>query len=650
MEGGILLLLTLLSIISLSQILIFLYRNSNITPPLLRIDPKSFTDPALNPAFFQTPDPDLPKSTCAIHEPVFTKEELSKIFTKKSYTDCKTPTSDEISFENFFIHAKCQTGTPLYSVDPGYPQKFGGGVKDKVVWKETYKFTQKSEYFFVKCGEKSIYATVFNRFNSTISEKANKIRFSQSSNRKNFNVFLLVFDSLSRYTSYNFLPKFTQMMKSGQLGKIPDYSIYELTKMGLPDAYTLVNMVQILYGDTWDVIKRKIPTQNLPANATSEKHIKFQKEHSIWNYYSKQGFTTMHLFDTVWDFSSKFVGRDIDADIVFQNFWRSAWEVYGWHDFLTRQRCVGRQNSHNLSFTYAYEYLKNYKDNNKFAYVHLGAAHESSGNVVTVDKDLQSFVSSTLDLMRDRNEDIVFFIISDHGFKYQRLETDLRFHAESNSPMTYIIMNKEVEKKLSCKEALEYNSDQLVGRLDLNLALKYLSHYPSGLPESQEELKKGYAYKSLYNFFTDKVVHNRTCTDIGVPSHRCVCSWFVEFDTKKLEFQDLNEKFKELVQGYFNSKENCKGVESLEIVNGKKFVIQPQEKGSITHYEIEFLANKDKKVTAEFMFCFPGKMKTGIFFRDSVLYPKVEIVKQSQKGMIQLYNVTVGECNNSCLC
>jgi len=298
--------------------------------------------------------------------------------------------------------------------------------------------------------------------------------------------------------------------------------------------------------------------------------------------------------------------------------------------------------------------LKNYKDNNKFAYVHLGAAHESSGNIVTVDDDLSRFVSSTLDLMSSRNEDIVIFIVSDHGFKYQRLETDVRFHAESNSPMTYIIMNKEVEEKLGCKEALRYNSDQLVGRLDLNLALKYLSYYLSGLPESQEELKKGYAYKSLFNFFTDQVVHNRTCSDIGVPSHRCVCSWFVEYDVKRPEFQEVNEKFKELVKGYFGGEGNegeCRPVESLEIVNGRKFVIQPQEKGSITHFEIEFLANQERKVVGKFMFCVPEKIKPGVFFLDSARYPKLDIVKQGQKkGVVQLYNVTISECNADCLC
>jgi hypothetical protein len=62
---------------------------------------------------------------------------------------------------------------------------------------------------------------------------------------------------------------------------------------------------------------------------------------------------TLFGFDTVWDFLSRSVGRKLTTDHIASNFWHASKKLYGYVDFIERQRCLGLYNSH----WYMLEYL-----------------------------------------------------------------------------------------------------------------------------------------------------------------------------------------------------------------------------------------------------------------------------------------------------
>lgn len=66
---------------------------------------------------------------------------------------------------------------------------------------------------------------------------------------------------------------------------------------------------------------------------------------------------------------------------------------------------------------YLNQYVKNYKNYNRFAYVHLSTAHEATGTVIrTADDDLASFFKVLLDFFKQNpDEDFVIHLMSDHG-------------------------------------------------------------------------------------------------------------------------------------------------------------------------------------------------------------------------------------------
>jgi hypothetical protein len=652
MKDLILLCITGLSVLTLAQIFFYLY-SSTSSPKQPKIyfssseilETRSFNSSNLN------------EKTCTLQEPKYKQDELRKIFAPRKYSACKTATQDIVDFRGVDFYVQCEYGEPLFFVDPGEPQRFGGEVKDPVSWSPSSQLLEKSEYVFVKCGRKSVYAHAFNRFNKTVENRANRIRWGKGGGKKNFNVLLLVFDSLSRFVSYNFLNEFTgfikEVKKSSEI-----YSVYEFKKIAMAEEYTLPNMAQILYGMTWDRLKSELSgARKLPVEGSFPEHVKLQREKSIWNHYSDMGYTTLFLYDTVWDFLSRFIGREILADHVFENFWRHAYDIYGWTDFSSKQRCMGTENSHNISFKYVSDYFTNYKNNNKFAYVHLSPTHESSGNVRTLDRDLKIFISNLLQLMKKRDEDLALYIISDHGWKFPDLILDPRYKVETLSPLTYLILSKEVEAKMNAKDFLDHNKEQLFTRFDMNLGLRYLAHYPYGLPDVnfQSNMKKTYTQEDVYNIFNEKIRTNRTCEDVGVVGHRCICEWFKDVGVDELYQDRLQERFSELLFTYFETRryqDNCAKLASVNLIRVQKMNVQPERKGLITYYKVMYKINGIVEVKALFMYCQPDFVKKPFVLIHSDRMPFVTYDGSFSKVTVQLQEVIlrVGCGDESCLC
>lgn len=596
-----------------------------------------------------------PESLCVVHEPVYTEEEYKSIFKFKTYGDCKVPTNDLIEIFDDHVQAQCETDEPRFIVDNGDPQKFGGEQKADVKWSKKSDLKPHSEFAFVKCGPKSVYAFAFIRYNQTAAARASQIQKSLTppgSKSKPMNILLLVFDSLSKFTVRRFLPSLTSFIQNGiaQENFHPDYSAYEFSRIGTPETYTIPNMAQLLYGEHWDSLRKKLNIKKPEFNAYSQQHIDYQRKKAIWSYLSSIGYTTLFLMDTVWDFTSRFLGRDILADHVLANYWRVAWAVYGYDDFSNKQRCIGKQNSHNLTFTYVFDYFQTYKDLNKFAYVHLDTAHENTGNIQTADKDLVFFINGLFELFSKHEENFALFLLSDHGLKFQKLNFDERIHLEATSPMSYFFISKEVENELRARENLWHNSFQLVGRMDINFAMKFLGHFPYGYSNIDyfEEVKKEYNMPGVVNLFTEKIKVDRTCKELQIGDYRCVCDWYKEFKEDKFvnRLVDLVGKYSlNMADGL-----ECRIMTSYKVIYTDRLILEPKNRGMTTLYRLNLLANNSTVVNAEFVFCYSEKVKNGYKKLEGKQYPYRELKSKDGPVVIQLKKIKIEGCDQQCIC
>lgn len=599
---------------------------------------------------------------CSFPDPQLSPSDDKLIFGYREFDKCDTPTKLDLQILNRTFFAKCENNQiPLFAIDTGSQQIFGGNVKQTPKWSKTPYLQEASEYAIIKCGKSSIYTYFFNRFKASNSNKANQIRNTLNPSNRQFNVLNLVFDSISKYSAYRNLPKTTSFLKDLSTNSKYNKSLsaYNFHKPTTPKPRTLNNMSIILYGKHLEEIQKTINKELGPLKEISREHLSFQKKFSIWSHYKSLGYTTMFLMDTVWDYLPTITGRFILADHVFVNFWRVAWSVYGWQDFTNGQKCLGLRNSHTVSLNYTLQYFENYKENNKFAHVHLDAAHEDFGNVKTVDEPVLDFLKKFIKLMDDRDEDFVVFFIGDHGIKrvYQA-QWDLRMSFEANVPMTYLLVSKKFEKNWDLQPKLTHNSQQLLGRFDINLSLKDLAYYPYNIPKDSyyEVLKNSYKLPGVSSIFTEYLNPARNCEDLGVSGVYCPCTKFSELSYyNELNEDNIVDIIIDLLEEYFkrlsDKYEECQEMNEFEIEEKKVFRMKSRKEGLDKIFYVKGLANgAEVEVLANFCCGFKIEHTKKILNRE--IYPSTYYTINNKLYFTQLSYVEIqkAECEIGCLC
>lgn len=603
------------------------------------------------------------ENTCFFPNPQIEPEDDKIIFNYKTFDKCFTPTTLDIRIDNNTIHAKCDNlATPLFAIDLMKTQVLGGRYRTEPKWTQDKELNTNSEYVIVRCGVKSIFTYFINRFKPKASKKANRVRYMMNSDNSSFTVMTLVFDSVSKYSAYRNLPKTVEFIENLGINKEFNETLnsYEFEIPTTFKPKTANSMSGIMYGklldDLLQTVGRKIPG----ANKFSKIHFQVQRKHSIWSYYSKLGYTTLFLMDTIWDYVVQVYGRYINADHVFANFWRMSWAVYRFQDFTNGQKCLGDRNSHSVSLNYSLQYFENYKNNNKFAHVHLDAAHEEHGNIKTVDDDLLYFLKSFFNIMRKNNENFVLMLLGDHGLKkIHKAQWDVRSYFEANIPMTYMFVSKGVNKKWKTHENLKFNTKQLIGRFDINYSLKELAYFPYDIPMKHilEEERYDYNALSVSSLFTEKVPKGRSCQDISVSRVYCPCSKFQEIDNYDEVFgNQIIDNILLLTQEYFKRMksldERCLNLEFYQVTTSKAFLLKGESEGLDRMYYVELISDEMLKVNVLANFCQSSKIELSQQILNKTTNPFIHIILDGAPYFIQINNIEIQNtnCKLGCLC
>lgn len=599
-------------------------------------------------------------NTCKTFDVVYTKVELSKIFSYRNYKECIPSSNDLISFKNQNLSVVCMGNSkPQYAVDANENEVYGNNKKTLPNWSRSLPDFKDKQFLLVKCSVRSVFAFVFNRFKKEVSEAANEIRMRLVSDKKNMNVLLMVFDSISKFSFKRNLPKTSKFLEdigiNNQLSK--QFSVYNFEKATVAESRTRWNMAQILYGKTWEEAEF-VFGKNPDINLAEKQKLDYQK-HAIWSHYSSLGYVTMFSHNTGLSFLSLLTGNTIKADHVFANFWNHIWGVLNKHDIVNGQKCIGDRNAHDFSFDYTYQFFENYKENNKFAYIHSNAAHEHTGNVITIDDDLLKFLENFLTMIQSRGDNLALFLISDHGHKQKNApEWDIRTLFDVITPTTYLIMTKDIVKKLKAEEILKYNEKQLISRFDINLSLKHLAYAPYNISVDSWYPKAKFEYNNYktISLFEETPAFDRTCSDIGVEKEFCICSWFEPVENNYREKVIRNQMitlFAKYLKKIGKSNLYCNVRDRVEVAKSESLILKSLEKGLFTVYKIELKTVNNIVISIDFNFCLMSALKKNKYkVVTDKLKPHSIFDISKVTGFLQLQKITLpSECiSDFCSC
>lgn len=189
-----------------------------------------------------------------------------------------------------------------------------------------------------------------------------------------------------------------------------------------------------------------------------------------------------------------------------------------------KQRCIGPNMSHMYVFNYTMALTQMYAGLNQWHYLHVNAAHESTGlHAETLDLDLKGFLDDFM--VKNAESDVVVFLAADHGMRYGDWFKSGEAFQENRLPAFFLISSRTVVDSLEGSlDTLHHNSFRLTSKLDIRKTLTFLSGFPSGLALDSDELFPA------FNLYTQKIPNSRSCQEAGIPLWHCSCLELLELE------------------------------------------------------------------------------------------------------------------------
>ena len=173
-----------------------------------------------------------------------------------------------------------------------------------------------------------------------------------------------------------------------------------------------------------------------------------------------------------------------------------------------------------------------YQGVNKWAHVMSLAGHEDSGTVAeTLDDDLVEFLGRVL----NTKDELVVFLMADHGMRYGEWLKVLDGSHEHKLPSLFLIASTSLLKDVPFSMAtLQHNTERLVSKFDLHKTLAFLGELPyyRGWAERNSTFSQWKMKSGGISLFTTKIPNHRNCDSALIPSYFCSCLKFKEIDSE----------------------------------------------------------------------------------------------------------------------
>lgn len=366
-----------------------------------------------------------------------------------------------------------------------------------------------SEYAIGKCQDRFNAAVYIPKFKQEVYDRAQAImaQHSPAGVQRPLILLFITVDSFSRHHFFRKMPQTIAYLNELNRGNFAvfDFKVSNIMGQGSPE-----NMMPMFTNQSFSSHDPPLhPDQSGP--------------YSLWSLFSSLGYVTFLGFEDCDHHFPIYMGLDLNIDHLIRSFYCAAVKycsIYMTLDW-NLQRCIGEYMSHYYTLNYTQTFTRMYAGVNQFIYLHLDAAHESSGqHAATLDTDLRDFLKGYLQEFY-RNNDIVVFLQGDHGMRYGNWQHDIEAEQEHKLPVLFLIYPTRILDSLPYSyDSLWHNTHHLISKLDLRATILALSTYPyhTAYPVHGEKyLSKA---KILH---AEKIEDSRICHWMGIKPWLCSC-------------------------------------------------------------------------------------------------------------------------------
>lgn len=442
-------------------------------------------------------------------------------------------------------------------------------------------------------------------------------------------ILYLVLDSFSRRHFYRKLPKTLAFLE--KLSRQGKYGVFDFKMHNIVGTKSIDNMSVVLTG-----MKRY-------------KRGKADSSNDIWVLLKKLGYMTMvGLEDCSKTFAYTF-GKYMDVDHSIQQFFCAAnrYSKFTTNKKVTStQRCIGNRMSHDYMLDYLEDFLDMYRYSSRWAYLHIDAAHEGTGqHAATLDESLLKFLEKAV----VREDFPVIFLEADHGMRYGDWKRNEAGAQEWKLPTFWMLIPHKILKDIpNSYSNLIHNTYRLTTKYDMRQTMLSLAAFLKNRPITKDSIG--------IDLLTERVSNSRNCEEMKIPLEFCSCMNFLEIGPNLLyndiikdsEFTSIRYLIFSLVRitiDNLNDQVNnnneilpiCRSLKLKEILNSSISFYN-----GMVHVRVTLSTSPDMVVESLFQLTELGykldmrKKRDQIYFRDNLMDYKI------------VYLSRISEYNHTC--
>lgn len=403
-----------------------------------------------------------------------------------------------------------------YVLGPLKGHRFTDNVRLMSRWKvQRYhgpvRLRKEHEFVIASCNKYSRKFELFQhipRFDPKIKKRAieivKKIKKQTKINRKPMIIAMITVDSFSRNHFFRKLHKtvrYLNKLERRKTWKVFDFKLHNIIG---PD--TVENQAELFSNAYRGYDPEKIGKDQLGPTA-------------IWKQLAKKGFVSLFGVEACAYKMYYWVGNNPTADHISNTFFCANYRFTGYRAEKKtgrQQRCIGTEMSHYYLMNYTLDFLGKYEGTNRWAYNHITAAHEQSGqHAQTLDKDLVWYLKQMIKNFGAKN-DLIIFLMADHGMRYGNFKTGKYAIQEHRLPAFFLLSKRSFLDKMEFSyDTLLHNTLRLTSKPDLRRTMFHLANYSLGLPLNKRKSARA------VSLFGEKVENKRRCEDVGIPPWYC---------------------------------------------------------------------------------------------------------------------------------
>ncbi|ERL91482.1 hypothetical protein D910_08812 [Dendroctonus ponderosae] len=378
---------------------------------------------------------------------------------------------------------------------------------------------------------RTIFGVVYQNVHAVIIAKDLARDFPQTTEKK-WKVVLLGFDSISRLNLQRSMPRVFAHLERNFIG---------LKGFNKIEDNTFPNLMATLTGRSMHTLE-----PDCTRNAS------FDKCDIIWRDFSDNGFLTAYGEDepylNTFNFCKKGFLRP-PTTVYLRPYFISAYLLPMIYKH-TMGVCTGPENTAARMFNAAIDMLSTFKDRNLFLVYWLNSfSHDNVNFPSTMDGKVLEFLHHPT--ITEAIEDSIFFIFSDHGFRFGDIRFTYSGWLEERLPFLYVNFPKLFKRDYPELVAnFQFNAQhRLITPYDFHMTLQNLLK----LSNSSFSVKPSLGCPKCKSLF-ELVDKERTCEDAGIPQHWCTCQGYSRLSPQSPEAVKVGyfviEEVNRLISGF----------------------------------------------------------------------------------------------------